>query len=72
MYNRILLPCRIAVYDLGGGTFDVSILKIGKGVFEVKSTNGDASLGGIDFNNSLVKFLVAEIKREVSSVHVIV
>jgi molecular chaperone DnaK len=54
----------IAVYDLGGGTFDVSILEMQKGVFEVKSTNGDTFLGGEDFDNALVKFLVAEFKKE--------
>lgn len=54
----------IAVYDLGGGTFDVSILEIQKGVFEVKSTNGDTFLGGEDFDNVLVNFLVSEFKKE--------
>lgn len=54
----------IAVYDLGGGTFDVSILEIQKGVFEVKSTNGDTFLGGEDFDNALVNYLVAEFKRD--------
>nr|AIR72269.1 Hsp70D [Euphausia crystallorophias] len=54
----------IAVYDLGGGTFDVSILEIQKGVFEVKSTNGDTFLGGEDFDNHLVQFLAAEFKKE--------
>ncbi|KAK9731133.1 Hsp70 protein [Popillia japonica] len=54
----------IAVYDLGGGTFDISILEIQKGVFEVKSTNGDTFLGGEDFDNVLVNHLVAEFKRE--------
>uniref|UniRef100_A0A224Z482 Molecular chaperone DnaK n=1 Tax=Rhipicephalus zambeziensis TaxID=60191 RepID=A0A224Z482_9ACAR len=54
----------IAVYDLGGGTFDISVLEIQKGVFEVKSTNGDTFLGGEDFDNALVKFLVQEFKRE--------
>ncbi|KAK4337157.1 hypothetical protein RND71_043375 [Anisodus tanguticus] len=54
----------IAVYDLGGGTFDVSILEIQKGVFEVKSTNGDTFLGGEDFDNALVNFLSAEFKKE--------
>ena len=55
----------IAVYDLGGGTFDVSVLEIQKGVFEVKSTNGDTFLGGEDFDNCLVNFFVAELKRDV-------
>jgi len=54
----------IAVYDLGGGTFDISILEIQKGVFEVKSTNGDTFLGGEDFDNVLVNFLVAEFKKD--------
>ncbi|ENS72753.1 molecular chaperone DnaK [Brucella melitensis] len=54
----------IAVYDLGGGTFDVSVLEIGDGVFEVKSTNGDTFLGGEDFDIRLVEYLVAEFKRE--------
>ncbi|XP_051167769.1 heat shock 70 kDa protein cognate 5-like [Leptopilina boulardi] len=54
----------IAVYDLGGGTFDVSILEIQKGVFEVKSTNGDTFLGGEDFDNALVNYLVAEFKKD--------
>ncbi|KAL3864883.1 hypothetical protein ACJMK2_006530 [Sinanodonta woodiana] len=54
----------IAVYDLGGGTFDISILEIQKGVFEVKSTNGDTFLGGEDFDNTLVNFLVKEFKKD--------
>ncbi|KAI8924607.1 heat shock protein 70 family [Entophlyctis helioformis] len=54
----------VAVYDLGGGTFDISILEIQKGVFEVKSTNGDTHLGGEDFDNTLVSHLVAEFKKE--------
>merc|ERR1712142_111960 len=54
----------IAVYDLGGGTFDVSVLEIQKGVFEVKSTNGDTLLGGEDFDNALVDHLVDEFKKE--------
>ncbi|XP_034477409.1 heat shock 70 kDa protein cognate 5 [Drosophila innubila] len=54
----------IAVYDLGGGTFDISILEIQKGVFEVKSTNGDTLLGGEDFDNAIVNFLVAEFKKD--------
>ena len=48
---------KIAVYDLGGGTFDVSILEIGDGVFEVKSTNGDTFLGGEDFDDAIVTYL---------------
>ena len=54
----------IAVYDLGGGTFDVSILEIGDGVFEVKSTNGDTFLGGEDFDNRLVEYFADEFKKE--------
>ena len=54
----------IAVYDLGGGTFDVSVLEIGDGVFEVKSTNGDTFLGGEDFDNRLVEYLVEEFRKE--------
>ena len=54
----------VAVYDLGGGTFDVSILEIGDGVFEVKSTNGDTSLGGEDFDNVLVDYIIAEFKKD--------
>ena len=54
----------IAVYDLGGGTFDVSILEIQKGVFEVKSTNGDTFLGGEDFDNALVNYLAKEFKKD--------
>ncbi|MGO9133117.1 MAG: molecular chaperone DnaK [Methylovirgula sp.] len=54
----------IAVYDLGGGTFDISILEIGDGVFEVKSTNGDTFLGGEDFDNRIVNYLNDEFKKE--------
>ncbi|MBU3730184.1 MAG: molecular chaperone DnaK [Beijerinckiaceae bacterium] len=54
----------VAVYDLGGGTFDVSILEIGDGVFEVKSTNGDTFLGGEDFDMRLVEYLADEFKKE--------
>jgi molecular chaperone DnaK len=54
----------IAVYDLGGGTFDVSVLEIGDGVFEVKSTNGDTFLGGEDFDMRLVEYLAEEFKKE--------
>lgn len=53
----------IAVYDLGGGTFDISILEIDKGVFEVKATNGDTFLGGEDFDHALVEYFVSEIKK---------
>ena len=55
---------KIAVYDLGGGTFDVSILELGDGVFEVKSTNGDTFLGGEDFDNAIVEYLLSEFKKE--------
>lgn len=54
---------KIAVYDLGGGTFDVSILEVGDGVFEVKATNGDTFLGGEDFDNRLIDFLADEFKK---------
>ena len=54
----------IVVYDLGGGTFDVSILEIGDGVFEVKATNGDTHLGGEDFDNSIIEYLAAEFQKE--------
>lgn len=54
----------IAIYDLGGGTFDVSILEIGDGVFEVKSTNGDTFLGGEDFDQALIDYLAGEFKKE--------
>jgi molecular chaperone DnaK len=55
---------KIAVYDLGGGTFDVSILELGDGVFEVKATNGDTHLGGADFDRVLVNYFVDEFKKE--------
>jgi molecular chaperone DnaK len=54
----------IAVYDLGGGTFDVSILELGEGVFEVKSTNGDTHLGGDDFDRRVMEWLIAEFKKD--------
>ena len=54
----------IAVYDLGGGTFDISILEIGDGVFEVKSTNGDTHLGGDDFDHTIINWMVAEFKKQ--------
>ena len=57
-------PKVVAVFDLGGGTFDISILEISDGVFEVKATNGDTFLGGEDFDNELVNFLLAEFKKE--------
>ncbi|MDD3678757.1 MAG: molecular chaperone DnaK [Patescibacteria group bacterium] len=55
---------KIAVYDLGGGTFDISILELGDGVFEVKSTNGDTHLGGDDFDQHLIEWLVEEFKKD--------
>lgn len=55
---------KIAVYDLGGGTFDISILELGDGVFEVKSTNGDTHLGGDDFDQQIIDWLVDEFKKE--------
>jgi molecular chaperone DnaK len=54
----------IVVYDLGGGTFDVSVLELGEGVFEVKATNGDTHLGGDDFDQRVIEWLVAEFKKE--------
>ena len=55
---------KIAVYDLGGGTFDISILELGDGVFEVKATNGDTHLGGDDFDEKIVDYIIAEFKKE--------
>lgn len=55
---------KIAVYDLGGGTFDISILELGEGVFEVKATNGDTHLGGDDFDEVIVDYIVSEFKKE--------
>jgi len=55
---------KIAIYDLGGGTFDISILEIGEGVFEVKSTNGDTHLGGDDFDQAIMDWILEEFKRE--------
>jgi molecular chaperone DnaK len=55
---------KIAVYDLGGGTFDVSVLELGDGVFEVKSTNGDTHLGGDDFDQRIIQWLIDEFKKE--------
>src|SRR5258708_25252309 len=54
----------IAVYDLGGGTFDISVLEIGDGVFEVKSSNGDTFLGGEDFDKEIIDYLAAEFKKD--------
>jgi molecular chaperone DnaK len=56
--------CKIAVYDLGGGTFDISILELGDGVFEVKATNGDTHLGGDDFDQVIMDWLVDEFKKQ--------
>ncbi|MBI3443164.1 molecular chaperone DnaK [Candidatus Woesebacteria bacterium] len=55
---------KIAVYDLGGGTFDISILELGEGVFEVKATNGDTHLGGDDFDEKIVDYIVSEFKKD--------
>ncbi len=55
---------KIAVYDLGGGTFDISILELSEGVFEVRSTNGDTHLGGDDFDQRIIEWLIAEFKKE--------
>src|SRR6185369_15582066 len=55
---------KIAVYDLGGGTFDISVLEIGDGVFEVKATNGDTHLGGDDWDNKMIDWILDEFKRE--------
>ena len=55
---------KIAVYDLGGGTFDISILELGDGVFEVKATNGDTHLGGDDFDQRVIEWLLAEFKKD--------
>ncbi|VDP64385.1 unnamed protein product [Schistosoma mattheei] len=63
-FQKVIWGRRIAVYDLGGGTFDISVLEIQKGVFEVKSTNGDTFLGGEDFDNELLRFLIKEFQRE--------
>jgi len=62
--NRSKDEGTVAVYDLGGGTFDISILTLSQGVFEVMATNGDTSLGGEDFDNTLLNFLVAEFKKD--------
>src|ERR1700726_3363533 len=55
---------KIAVYDLGGGTFDISVLEIGEGVFEVKATNGDTHLGGDDWDNKIMDWIIAEFRSE--------
>ena len=62
--DKLKTDKKIAVYDLGGGTFDVSILEIGDGVFEVLSTNGDTHLGGDDFDNAIIHWMLAEFKKE--------
>ena len=56
---------KVAVYDLGGGTFDISILELGDGVFEVKSTNGDTHLGGDDFDEKIVDYIAEEFKKKI-------
>ena len=61
---------KIAVYDLGGWTFDISILEIGDGVFEVKATNGDTHLGGDDFDEKIVAWIIEEFKKEIGRAHV--
>jgi molecular chaperone DnaK len=55
----------IAVYDLGGGTFDISILELGEGVYEVKSTNGDTHLGGDDFDQEILNYLPMNSKKKI-------
>lgn len=55
---------KIAVFDLGGGTFDISVLELGDGVFEVKSTNGDTHLGGDDFDKVITDWLAEEFKKK--------
>ncbi len=55
---------KVAVYDLGGGTFDISILELGEGVFEVKSTNGDTHLGGDDFDMKIMDYIADEFKKD--------
>jgi len=63
-FDKKKTNAKIAVYDLGGGTFDVSILELGDGVFEVKSTNGDTHLGGDDFDNVVMQWLIDEFKKQ--------
>src|SRR5579862_9303228 len=62
--DKLKTDKKIAVYDLGGGTFDISILEIGDGVFEVLSTNGDTHLGGDDFDNTIIHWMLDEFKKE--------
>lgn len=63
-FDKKKSSAKIAVYDLGGGTFDVSILELGDGVFEVKSTNGDTHLGGDDFDNVVMQWMIDEFKKQ--------
>ena len=65
-YTKLLRDkdMKIAVFDLGGGTFDISILELGDGVFEVKSTNGDTHLGGDDFDDAIINWLADEFKKD--------
>ncbi len=62
--DKTLIDANIAVFDLGGGTFDITILQMGEGVFEVKSTNGDTFLGGDDFDQAILEWLITEFRRE--------
>jgi len=62
--NKLDTEQKIAVYDLGGGTFDISILDVDRGVFEVKATNGDTFLGGEDFDSALLHYILGEFKKE--------
>ncbi|HPB25262.1 MAG TPA: molecular chaperone DnaK, partial [Bacteroidales bacterium] len=62
--DKKTVDLKVAVYDLGGGTFDISILELGDGVFEVKSTNGDTHLGGDDFDHNVIEWLAQEFKNE--------
>lgn len=64
LYDNVQHSFRIAVYDLGGGTFDISILELQKGVFEVRSTNGDTLLGGEDFDNLLSSYMIDKINND--------
>ena len=61
-----MLLHRIAVYHLGGGTFDVSIIEVNGGSFKVRSTSGNTSLGGVDFDNVLLDYIISETKEDVS------
>ena len=64
MPRRPFIKNVVAVYDLGGGTFDIPIPELQSGIFEVKSTSGDTHLGGEDFNVTLVKYILAEFKED--------